>query len=73
MLAALRARQPSDDEYLRHVESLARAVGRAAYDEHGASSFRIEAAKTPLQRAIADLAVNLRPPGPPGEAARACG
>jgi len=59
-MSAFRERQPSDLEYLRHVETLAQAVSKAAYEERGASSFKIEDAETPLQRAIAELAFNLR-------------
>ena len=60
ILAAFLARRPSEEEYLRRVESLARAVALAAYDERGASSFKVEEAKTPLELAVAELSRSLR-------------
>lgn len=60
IIASFLAGRPSEDEYLRHVESLAHAVSRAAFEEHGASIWCVEEAKTPLQLAITELCVNLR-------------
>jgi hypothetical protein len=59
-MASFPARRRSEEEYLRHVESLAKAVSHAALEERGVASFRVEEAETPLQRAIAELSCNLR-------------
>jgi hypothetical protein len=60
IVAAFAARRPSEDEYLRKVESLAKAVQHAAFEERGASVWRVEEAETPLQRTITELCLNLR-------------
>lgn len=60
ILREFMARRPSEIDYLRDVERLAKRVRDAAYEERGARIFDHDLAESNLELALVDLCSSLR-------------
>lgn len=59
-MPAERPARLTDDEYLRHIESLAQDVASRAFDEGWLTYLPDDEDQTPLQRSMNEMARNLR-------------